>query len=233
MTSSAPLERLPAPLRRYILHFEASIEDAVVALAAELPPAARVLDAGAGEGRYARFFTHARYIGIDLAVGDASWNYSGLDALADLAALPVRDASFAACLNIVTLEHVCDPELVLREIHRVLAPGATLLLIVPHEWEVHQAPYDYFRFTRHGVELLLRRAGFDQFTIRPVGGYFRLLARRLLNGLQFFMRGWRAIALFPAALLLVPPAMVIPLFDFLDQERNFTLGYICKAKKRT
>jgi hypothetical protein len=32
-------------------------------------------------------------------------------------------------------------------------------------------------------------------------------------------------------LLLVPPALLIPSLDFLDRDRNFTLGYICIARK--
>ena len=67
--------------------------------------------------------------------------------------------------------------------------------------------------------------------IKPVGGYFRLLSRRLLNGLQFFTGGWRWLLFLPAAILLGPPALLLPLLDGLDRERNFTLGYICTAKK--
>jgi hypothetical protein len=52
-----------------------------------------------------------------------------------------------------------------------------------------------------------------------------------LNGLQFFSGGFRWIGFLPAALLLVPPALLAPSLDFLDRERNFTLGYICTAKK--
>ena len=59
-------------------------------------------------------------------------------------------------------------------------------MIVPHEWEVHQSPHDYYRYTRHGMAYLLAKAGFAEYTIEPVGGYFRLISRRLLNGLQFF-----------------------------------------------
>ena len=114
-----------------------------------------------------------------------------------------------------------------------LTPGGALLLVAPHEWEVHQAPHDYFRYTRHGLEYLLVRAGFEHLDIRPVGGYFRLLSRRLLNGLQFFAGGWRWIGFLPAAVLLGPPALVLPFLDFLDRDRNFTLGYICTAKKQS
>jgi SAM-dependent methyltransferase len=231
MSYSTFAGRLPAFLRRHILHFEAAIDDALTSFAARTAPDGRVLDAGAGEGRHARFFAHARYCGVDLAVGDPSWNYRSLDAVADLAALPFRDGAFAACINIVTLEHVRDPHGVVRELARALEPGGRLLLAAPHEWETHQAPHDYFRYTRHGLAYLLEQAGFVSIDIRPAGGYFRLLSRRMLNGLQFFTGGARWIGFLPAALLLGPPALALPFLDFLDRDRNFTLGYICTAEK--
>ncbi len=220
--------RLPRFLRRHLLHFEVSIEDAVIAFASSLADNARVLDAGAGEMRHSQHFKRQRYVGVDLGVGDAAWDYGKLDAIADLTALPFRSGTFDACINIVTLEHVRDPLAALRELERTLAPGGRALVIVPHEWEVHQSPHDYFRYTRHGMAYLFESAGFGEYTIAPVGGFFRLLARRLLNGLQFF-----PLLLFPiAALFLVPPALILPFFDSLDKERNFTLGYICIAQKR-
>jgi len=214
-------------LGRYVLHFEAVIEKAVSDFAAGLPAGSRVLDAGAGEGQYAHYFARHRYAGVDLAVGDAGWDYSRLQAIADLTALPFASASFDASINIVTLEHVREPGRALEEIERVLKRGGSLLLAVPHEWEVHQAPHDYFRFTRHGIRHLLEEAGFQDIRIHAVGGFFRLLARRLANGLQFFPAPLMPVA----ALLLAPPALVLPVFDFLDRERNFTLGYLCTARK--
>ncbi|MDQ6663895.1 MAG: class I SAM-dependent methyltransferase [Acidobacteriota bacterium] len=231
MNIAALSYRLPRFLKNHVLHFEAAIESSVARFAKGLPFGARVLDAGAGERRHAHFFDKQRYVAIDLAVGDASWNYKTLDAIADLSALPFAPACFDAALNIVTLEHLRDPAGALREIARTLHPGAPLLLVAPHEWEVHQAPHDYFRYTRHGLTHLLEQAGFGAIEIEPVGGYFRLLSRRLLNGLQFFSGGPRWILFLPAAGALIPPAMILPFFDFLDGNRNFTLGYICTAKR--
>jgi SAM-dependent methyltransferase len=232
MRYSALAYRLPKPLRRHILHFEVEVEDAVAAFARALPAGVRVLDAGAGEGQYARYFARQRYCGVDLAVGDIAWDYSRLDVLANLTALPFRTGTFQAALHMVTLEHLPEPGLALAEIARTLAPGGRLLIAAPHEWEVHQAPHDYFRYTRFGLQYLLEKAGLEVIELRAVGGYFRLLARRLLNGLQFFTGGVRWLGFVPAAILLAPPALALPLLDALDRERNFTAGYLCTARKR-
>jgi len=232
MKYSALAYRLPRPLRRHILHFEEEIEDAVAAFARDLPTGARVLDAGAGEGRYAHHFARHRYYGVDLAVGDVDWDYTRLDAVADLTALPFRAGTFDGAVHIVTIEHLREPGRALAEMARTLAPGAPLLVAAPHEWEVHQAPHDYFRYTRYGLTYLLESAGCEVVELRAAGGYFRLLARRLLNGLQFFTGGMRWLWFLPAAVLVVPAALILPFLDGLDRERNFTVGYICKARKR-
>lgn len=214
-----------------MLYFETEIDAALRQFANDIPHGALVLDAGAGESPHRELFRTQRYVAVDLAIGDPGWNYSNLDAIADLAALPFRSNVFAAALNVVTLEHLRDPALALREISRVLKPGASLLLVAPLEWEEHQQPHDFYRYTRHGLEYLLKNAGLHLTAIRPAGGFFRLLSRRLLNGLQFFMTGPRWILFAPAAAVFVPLSFVLPLFEPLDKTRHFTLGYICIARK--
>jgi len=187
-----------------------------------------VLDAGAGETQYKHYFKAQRYVALDLAVGDKQWDYSKLDVLGELGALPFSDGVFDASVNIVTLEHVKDPARVVAELSRTLGPGGRLLVIAPHEWEEHQQPHDYYRYTRYGLQYLLCQAGLEIDEIRAVGGFFRLLSRRLFNALQFFPGPWMWVA----AIFFVPPALVLPLLDRLDSRRNFTLGYICRARKR-
>jgi SAM-dependent methyltransferase len=218
---------LPRAVRDYLLYFEATIERAVTEFAASLPAGVRMLDAGAGEGQYADRFARQRYTGVDLGVGDTAWNYGKLDAVADLLALPFPDNTFDAAINIVTLEHVKEPARVIEEMHRVMRPDGRLLIIVPHEWEEHQTPHDYFRYTRYGMRYLLERAGFLGIRIEPVGGYFRMMSRRLLNALQFFPLPLMILI----ALVVAPVAFVAPLLDGWDRRKNFTLGFICYASK--
>lgn len=215
------------PLRDHILHFESVIRKSVDRFAASLPAGSRVLDAGAGEGQYKSRFAHHRYTGVDLGIGDTDWNYEGLDCIARLEQLPFADASFDACVNIVTLEHVPDPARVLCEISRALAPGGRLLLIAPHEWEEHQTPHDYWRFTRYGLERLLKQSDFTQIQIEPIGGFFRLLARRMANAPQFFPAPLNWLAM----LVLAPPVLLLPFLDPIDRKKNFTLGFLCHAQK--
>ncbi|MBZ5677526.1 MAG: methyltransferase domain-containing protein [Acidobacteriia bacterium] len=218
---------LPRSIARYVMHFEASIDDAVSNFAGALPPAVRVLDAGAGETAHKHYFSAQQYCGLDLGIGDHAWDYSQLDVLGNLETLPFPDATFAAAINIVTLEHVVHPDRVICELGRVLAPGGRFLLVAPLQWEEHQQPHDYGRFTRFALDRLLKQAGFTEISIQPVGGIFRLISRRLLNALQFFPGPLMLVA----AVFFAPPALVLPLLDPLDKDRSFTLGYICSARK--
>jgi SAM-dependent methyltransferase len=227
MNLRPPLDRLPKALQRHILHFEAEIENAVRDFAADLRADAKVLDAGAGECQYADLFRRCRYTAVDLGIGDSEWSYTHLDAVADLLNLPFTENTFDAALNVVTLEHVTDPARVVGELFRCLRPGGRLLLITPLEWEEHQQPHDYFRYTRYGLEYLAVRAGFVGVTVRPIGGFFRLLSRRLMNSVQFFSG---PLALLPV-IVFGPLALILPVLDTLDKKRNFTLGHICTAQK--
>lgn len=206
--------------------FETAIDDFVAEIAAQTAAGERILDAGSGEGRFAARFCHARYVPVDLAIGDTSWNYSAIAARADLADLPFCSAAFDKILCIVVLEHTRRPDRVLAEMSRVLASRGRLYLVAPLLWEVHQAPHDFFRFTEFGMRWLAEQANLNVLEIRPIGGLFWVLSRRALALLAFFGRG----ALWPLFLLLSPLlGLALPLLfywmDRFDKQREYTLGY--------
>lgn len=218
---------LPKDARNWIMAFEATIESSVAKFSDGLEDGARLLDAGAGEGRYRRFFSRHRYVGLDLGIGDANWDYADLDVVGNLDALPFRDGSMDAALSIVTLEHVRSPARVVSEMSRVLKSGGRLLLVVPQEWEMHQHPHDFFRFTRFGVEMMLQDAGMKIERLEAGGGYFRLLSRRLLEGAKILPFPFSVLWLIAVA----PAALLLPLADGLDRKKDHTLGYFAVARK--
>lgn len=86
----------------------------------------------------------------------------GEDTKGDLLALPFHEAAFDGVILSEVLEHCVDPRAAVGEVFRVLKPGGLLLVTSPYIWPEHgiEGEYrDYWRFTRHGWEYLLRDFG--------------------------------------------------------------------------
>jgi len=206
----------------------------------QIPEGAWVLDAGAGEGQYKHYFDHTRYVGVDLAVGDSGWDYSQLDLLADLRALPFADNDFDAAVCIQTLEHVNEPMQVINEIGRVLRPGGRFYLSAPMSWHQHQKPHDYFRYTSFGFQHMLQNSSLRVLEMRPMGGYFWFLSFNLqLLHYWLFPKPehllWQLVQLpFKLAVQFVF-FLVLPLIlfymDRLDKVKDHTMGWVCIAEK--
>lgn len=207
--------------------------------AAEVPAAARVLDAGAGECAYRSLFEHAAYLGLDLSVGEPSWNYRNLDLVARLDRLPIRSCSIDAVLCTQTLEHVTDPAACVFELARTLKPGGKLYLTVPMSQVEHQVPHDFFRFTSYGVRSLVERAGLAGAVVFPLGGTPARWAYELSLYLPPLRPGppqhWWRSGLNPVVLLgwcLVRLAQwTLLALDRFDRKRNHPWGWAAVAVK--
>ncbi|MCS6952807.1 MAG: methyltransferase domain-containing protein [Bryobacterales bacterium] len=90
------------------------------------------------------------YVNVDL------FAVPGVDVAASAEALPFPDGLFQRVECDAVLEHVENPEKVMGEITRVLAPGGFAHLVVPFCHPFHEYPRDYRRYTLHG---LLQLAG--------------------------------------------------------------------------
>lgn len=136
----------------------------------------RFLDAGCGAMPFRKLLETrvSHYDALDIAP-----RVSGASVLADLRALPFEAGSYDGVLCSEVLEHVSDPRLALRELHRVIRRGGNVVLSVPFLARLHDEPHDYFRYTRHGLRHLLTEAGFRVIEIVPTSGVLSFLGHQV------------------------------------------------------
>ena len=103
-------------------------------------------------GTVRQFFSEDNlYVGLDMRLGK---NVT-LQARGDN--IPFRDASFGCAVCCDTLEHDSNFFATVSEMKRVLITGGLLLLTVPGiGFTKHEHPYDYWRFTKEAVEVLMQ-----------------------------------------------------------------------------
>lgn len=100
-----------------------------------------------------------------------------IDVYCDLSqALPFADGEFDTIILSDVLEHVPEPELVWREIARVLAADGKILMNVPFFYRLHEQPHDYFRYTEFALRRFVETSGLDLIKLEAVGGAPEILA---------------------------------------------------------
>ena len=212
----------------------------------------QILDVGCGGRPYESFVSPGvRYFGVD-AQSTAS---SQPDVWGSAGKLPFRDGCFNSVLCTQVLEHVPDPGLVVQEIARVLRPGGRLILTAPQTWCLHEAPWDFFRFTRYGLERLCREAGLSPHVVRTQGGFGSgmgissiMLLGNTVRGLAERDHGppripaspgtaidtdpidWRRI-LWPLRLPMALANLFFALLDVLPQNGEFAVNHLVVAEK--
>jgi SAM-dependent methyltransferase len=90
-----------------------------------------VLDVGCGTGHAHDLLAPRRVVGLDLEPSSLEGR-SGPSVVADMRALPFAAGSFNSVLCIHAVEHVPDPQALLSESVRVLAPGGSAVFVTPN-----------------------------------------------------------------------------------------------------
>lgn len=91
-----------------------------------------------------------------------------VDYFCDAHTLAFQDAAFSAVVTTAVLEHVLEPQQVVAEIHRVLAPGGLVYSELPFMQQVHEGAYDFSRYTLGGHRWLFR--DFEEIDTGSVAG---------------------------------------------------------------
>lgn len=137
-----------------------------------------LLDVGCGKKPYVSLLPKVHwYVGVDVPTTMHGLHH--VDVASTAVALPFCNSCFDSVLCTEVLEHVAEPMQALQEIARVIKPGGMLLLTVPFSEQLHEEPYDFFRYTKHGLIHLLKKSNWSVLAIYERGGTWLELGYRL------------------------------------------------------
>jgi len=138
-----------------------------------------LLDIGCGNKPYEELF-HGKinsYIGCDVVQSDLQ----RVDVICEATNLDFESEVFDTVFSTQVIEHVNDPFLMLKEAYRVMKKGGVIIVSAPFCWELHEEPYDFFRYSKYGLKSMFENSGFEVKLIKENGGKWAAVSQLWLN----------------------------------------------------
>lgn len=218
----------------------------------------KTLDIGCGNRPYESIFSSVnQYIGTN----SASYYENSLSsvgeenvAVDDGTDLPFDDDQFDSVLNFQVLPVFENPNDFIKEVGRVIKNNGYFLLTTDFLYPIWNAPFNFWRTTKFGLEKLAENNGFEVVNIEAFGGYWqmqaRLLDRYFLNLLPQFLNRfknekrivfkalkfirvllWLLIVLI-SPIILNSAFLVFHLFDKIMRDEEFTTNYLILMRSK-
>jgi len=193
------------------------------------------LDMGCGNKPYQSLYNPltTSQTGCDIVQSDQN----SVDVICPATDLKFDSNKFDTVLCTQVLEHVFEHDKLMSEAFRVLKPGGHLILTVPFAWELHEEPYDFFRYTKHALKQLFEQTGFEIDYIKPNGGKWAAIYQ-LRNNMMYSSFRKRKTFLNKLKKILYMELRLTQLRNrfaiWMDQQfydEGFTLNYIVVAHK--
>lgn len=137
------------------------------------------------------------------------------------------ESEYDTILATDVIEHLREPRLFISSCARALRPNGSLLIGAPFMYWIHEAPHDYHRYTRYGLEYMIEEAGLQCLSLEAYGGAPEVLSDILTKGLGVW-RPLAAISYHVTNWLLTTP----PVKRMSDKSKEaMPLGYTLVAQK--
>jgi SAM-dependent methyltransferase len=115
----------------------------------------KIVNLGSGTSDYGKDVINVDFI-----------RYKNVDLVLDICNLPFENDQFDLVVLTEVLEHIENPTTVIKEAHRILKRGGSVLITSPFMIGFHASPNDFQRFTIPGLKYLLK-----SFTILKIKSY--------------------------------------------------------------
>jgi len=98
--------------------------------------------------------------------------------------LDFPDGLFDTIIISEVLEHISEPEIIWSEMARIIKPGGKILLSVPFFYKIHEAPFDFYRYTEFCLRNFASKNGLNVLELSVFGGlpeiFTDILAKKLM-----------------------------------------------------
>lgn len=203
----------------------------------------KLIDIGCGRMPYRHMLEHSltEYIGHDHPIVSKLYKNTTYkpDILSDVTSIPVQSKHFDTAIMFEVLEHLPNPSLALKEVHRILKKEAYFIATVPFMYPIHDAEYDYGRYTEVLLRKMMQESGFKKIVIEPQGTFIEFF---YLSFIIFLLKKSKDLPIFflPAIMIPLVPFyllgncilfFIVPIIKKLPSTPNyFVLNYLIIAK---
>ncbi len=190
----------------------------------------RLLDIGCGDKPYKDLLAPyvTEHVGVDHA--DTQHDKSNIDLFGTAYEIPTEDDAFDSAICSAVLEHLEEPELAIRECYRVLRPSGVAIYTVPFIWHIHEAPRDFYRYSKYGLKYLFEKVGFEVLEINALSGFWVTFGQLFVYNLYRLNKGplrWlRVIDILGVLVQLVAYGL-----DKIDKTEKWTWMYLAVVRK--
>ena len=151
-----------------------------------------------------------------------------VDHFADLnEPLELEPGSFDTVLVTDVIEHLHSPQTLFASAARALRPGGKLIIGVPFLYWIHEAPHDFYRYTRFALEKLVADAKLTVVSITPIAGAPEVVVDLATKAVASRPRLARLIHTVCCGLLNLPPVRKLS----AATRELMPLGYVLVARK--
>ncbi len=184
----------------------------------------KVLDIGSGPSPFRDLYSRFNLTSVD-------WQKQEIvDVVADLDdTLPFDNDIFDIITSTNTFEHLYTDKAIFDSI-RILKKGGWIIGTTPFLLAVHQAPHDYYRFTKFALERKLKDAGYLNIKVVELGSAYDVVWH---NTRQMFMKGFDQNPVMAKISWNVLKMYWFIFGKFLSkiENKNMSLGYMFYAQK--
>ncbi len=136
----------------------------------------KLMDFGCGSKPYKSLFDHVKeYVGVDYDGEGHTHENEQIDVYYDGKTIPFADNTFDSVLCSEVFEHLFNLDDILKELNRVMKPGAKMLITCPFVWNIHEAPIDYARYTPYALKHNFEKNGFKVLTEERKGNFVQTI----------------------------------------------------------